>query len=479
MTRKLVLPLLLILAMVILAACPAAAPTTAPAEAPVAEAPPAEAPAAEAPPAEAPAAEAPAPSGVTELNIFWAQWDPADFLQQLVADYEAETGIKVNVIQEPWQSFGNLFFAEMAAGGDAWDMVIGDSQWLGQSTTAGYYVDMTEFLTSTGIKDTVTPATLTYYGEYPAGSGTYWAYPTEGDANGWAYRKDLFEDPEEMAAFEAEYGYPLAVPETYEQFMDIAQFFTRPDEGLYGVAAYTQMDYDGMTMGVENAMFPFGGSWFGDGYQVMGVVNSPENVAAVQFYRDLYDCCQGPGLSNAFFTETNDAMISGQVAMSMNYFAFFPALVNEGTNPDYFDKMGFFANPAGPTGERGAGLGGQGMSVLSFISPERQQAAFDFIKWFAQEEVQAKWAELGGYTCNSNVLESDTFLNANPYNPAFAETMTFVKDFFNIPPYGELLSVAQQGFGRFILEGQGTAQETMDTMAAEFDEILRETGYIQ
>ena len=126
----------------------------------------------------------------------------------------------------------------------------------GPGTTSGYYVDLTDFLTSTGIKDTVTPATLTYYGEYPAGSGTYWAYPTEGDANGWSYRKDLFEDPEEMEAFKAKYGYDLAVPTTYEQFLDIAKFFTRPDQGLYGVATYTQKDYDGMTMGVENAMFP-------------------------------------------------------------------------------------------------------------------------------------------------------------------------------------------------------------------------------
>jgi multiple sugar transport system substrate-binding protein len=475
MYRKLLLPFLLVLSMLVLAACPAAAPAPAPAEQPAA---PAEEPAT---PAEEPAAPAEEPadtSGVTELNILWAQWDPADYLQQLAADYEAETGIKVNVIQEPWGTFQDRFFAEMAAGGDAWDMVIGDSQWLGQSTTAGYYVDLTEFLTETGIKDTVTPATLTYYGEYPVGSGTYWAYPTEGDANGWAYRKDLFEDPEEMAAFEAEYGYPLAVPETYEQFMDIANFFTRPDDGLYGVATYTQMDYDGMTMGVENAMFPFGGSWFGEGYQVQGIVNSPENVAAAQFYHDLYACCQAPGLSNAFFTETNDAMISGQAAMSMNYFAFFPALVNQGTNPDYYDKMGFFANPAGPGGDRGAGLGGQGTSIISFISPERQQAAKDFIQWFAQEEVQAKWAELGGYTCNSNVLESEAFLAANPYNPAFAETMTFVKDFFNIPPYGQLLEVAQRGFGQFILEDQGTAQETMDTMAAEFETILKETGFI-
>jgi multiple sugar transport system substrate-binding protein len=42
-------------------------------------------------------------------------------------------------------------------------------------------------------------------------------------------------------------------------------------------------------------------------------------------------------------------MIGGQVAMSMNYFAFFPALVNPGTNPYYHDKTGFFPNPKGPT----------------------------------------------------------------------------------------------------------------------------------
>jgi multiple sugar transport system substrate-binding protein len=468
MTRKLALPVLLILAMMILAACPSATPAPAPA--------PAQQPAAEQP-AAAPAA--PAASDVKELKILWAQWDPADFLAQLVKDYEAETGIKVTIVQEPWGSFGDRFFAEMAAGGTAWDMVIGDSQWLGQGSTLGYYVDLTDFLTSTGIKDTVTPATLIYYGEYPAGSGQYWGYPTEGDADGWAYRKDLFEDPAEMAAFEAEYGYPLDVPETYEQLMDIAKFFTRPDQGLYGLAIYSQKDYDAITMGVENTMFSWGGDWFGDGYQVLGVTNSPENVEALQFYRDLYDCCQGPGLSNAFFAETNDAMIGGQVAMSMNYFAFFPALVNPGTNPNYHDKIGFFPNPKGPTGQQGAALGGQGMSVISFISPERQQASLDFIKWFAQEEVQAKWAELGGYTCNSNVLESEAFLNANPYNPAFAETMTFVKDFFNIPPYAQLLQVSQSEFSKFVVEGVGTAQETMDTMAQEFDRILRAEGFIQ
>jgi multiple sugar transport system substrate-binding protein len=149
----------------------------------------------------APAAtEAPVGPAVTEINILWAQWDPADYLQQIANKYEEETGIKVNIIQEPWGTFGDRFFTEMAAGGDAWDMVVGDSQWLGQGATQGHYLDMTDFLVGEGIDKTVTPATLASYGEYPAGSGTYYAYPTEGDADGWAYRKDLFEDPAEMAA---------------------------------------------------------------------------------------------------------------------------------------------------------------------------------------------------------------------------------------------------------------------------------------
>jgi multiple sugar transport system substrate-binding protein len=462
MSKKLLITLLLILAMA-LVACGGAEE-----EEPVEEAAPAEE---EAAPAEEEIAE------ISELNILWAQWDPADFLQEIGNMYEAETGIKINVIQEPWGSFGDLFFTEMAAQGDSWDMVVGDSQWLGQGATQGHYLDLTDFMVSKGIADSVTEATLTYYGEYPTGSGTYWAFPTEGDADGWAYRADLFEDPAEMAAFEEEYGYSLAPPDNYDQLMDIANFFTRPDDGIYGVAIYTQADYDALTMGVENTMFSWGANWQDENNNVLGVVNSPEAIESVQFYRDLYDCCQGPGLSNAFFAEVNDAFTSGQVAMVMNYFAFFPALINPETNP-HAEGTGFFVNPAGPGGDQFAAMGGQGVSVISYIPDERKEASKDFIQWFAQEDIQAEWARLGGYSNNANVLQTEEFLNATPYNAAFAETMTFVKDFWNIPEFGELLEITQRELGRFIVEGEGTAEEAMNNIAEEHDRILREKGYI-
>jgi multiple sugar transport system substrate-binding protein len=54
------------------------------------------------------------------------------------------------------------------------------------------------------------------------------------------YRADLYDDPAERAGFAEQFGYPLAAPDTWEQYLDQARWFTRPDEGRYGtiVAGY-------------------------------------------------------------------------------------------------------------------------------------------------------------------------------------------------------------------------------------------------
>ena len=135
-------------------------------------------------------------------------------------------------------------------------MVVGDSQWLGAGSTGGHYVDLTDFFDEHNVAELMAPATVKSYAEY---DGKYWAIPAEGDANGWAYRKDWFEDPEEMAAFKAKYGYDLARAEDLKELRDIAEFFHRPDENRYGIAIYTDNSYDALVMGVENALFSYGG----------------------------------------------------------------------------------------------------------------------------------------------------------------------------------------------------------------------------
>jgi multiple sugar transport system substrate-binding protein len=401
-----------------------------------------------------------------ELTIFWAEWDPANYLQELVNDYTAETGVTVTVETTPWSDFQTKTFAELNAQGDAYDMVVGDSQWLGTASTAGHYVDLTPFFQQHNLDEVFVPATVEYYSRY---DGKNWSIPVEGDANGWAYRKDWFEDPTEMANFKAKYGYDLGLPKNYKELIDIAEFFTRPEENRYGVALYTQTAYDAMAMGVEQTIFTWGGE-LGDYAtgQVDGIINSPQNVEALEAYRKLYTFTP-PNWSQAFFIENNQAFTEGLVAMTMNYFAFFPALANEATNP-HAANTGYFANPPGPNGDQHAALGGQGISIITYS--QNQEESYKFLEWFIREDVQKKWGELGGYTCHAAVLNSEEFLNATPYNRAFADSMKIVKDFWAVPVFADMLFQMNDRLHPYITTGEGSAKEALDALAADWNATL-------
>ena len=79
-----------------------------------------------------------AAASAEELTIFWAEWDPANYLQELVNEYTNETGVTVTVQTTPWPDFQTKAFAEFNAKGDAYDMVVGNSQWLGAGSTGGH-----------------------------------------------------------------------------------------------------------------------------------------------------------------------------------------------------------------------------------------------------------------------------------------------------------------------------------------------------
>src|ERR1700751_6408317 len=100
-----------------------------------------------------------------------------------------------------------------------------------------------------------------------------------------------------------------------------------------------------------------------------GFVNSPEAVKALEFYKSLYKCCTAPGMSNAYMSEGLDAFKSGQVALQMNFFAFFPGLYKDPNAGG--DKIGFFSNPAATS--QATQLGGQGISVVSSSKNQRER----------------------------------------------------------------------------------------------------------
>jgi multiple sugar transport system substrate-binding protein len=159
--------------------------------------------------------------------------------------------------------------------------------------------------------------------------------------------------------------------------------------------------------------------------------------------------------------------------MTMNYFAFLPALANPEMSK-YANVTGFFSMPKGPGG-RYAALGGQGASIISYS--KKQDLALAWLDWFVKPEVQAKWAELGGYTCDLKTLQSEKFLNMTPYNRAFMETMQMVKDFWAVPEYAELLEVCQRYFHEAVVAGTVSPKDAMDGIAKEWTDIFQKFGY--
>ncbi len=415
-----------------------------------------------------------------KLTLCWAAWDPANALVELSKTFEAQTNTDMSFEFVPWPNFADRMLNELNSGGTLCDLLIGDSQWIGGAAENGNYVKLNDFFAQEGISmDDFIPATVTGYAEWPKGTPNYWALPAYADVVGWTYRKDWFERPELQGEFKETYGYDLGVPANLEQLKDIAQFFQgREIDGktVYGAAIYTERGSEGITMGVTNALYNYGFEYQNPNkpYDLQGYVNSPGAVAGLEYYKELYDTGTPPGSSNWYMGEDIDAYKSGQVALQMNFAFIWPG-VNADPNVGG-DRTGYFANPPGPAGQF-AQLGGQGISVVA--NTDNMEGALAYIKWFAQPDVQAQWTEMGGASAMRSVVEAPDFAGKQPYNQAFLDSMAIVKDFWAEPSYASLLLPMQSRVHNYVIAGQGTAQEALDGLVADWTEVFQDEGLIE
>lgn len=153
-------------------------------------------------------------------------------LQPIADLYQDETGTEVTLVELPYAGLYDRISSELQAGKPSFDIAALDAIWLpafapGLAPLDDLFTDDVESDLFGGL---VSESQV---------DGTFVGMPVWTNSEILFYRTDLFEDPKNMTDFEAKYGYALTAPTTWEQYRDIAEFFTRDTDGdgaidLYG-----------------------------------------------------------------------------------------------------------------------------------------------------------------------------------------------------------------------------------------------------
>jgi multiple sugar transport system substrate-binding protein len=254
-------------------------------------------------------------------------------------------GIELQVTNLPYDQLQTKTFAELATRAPAHDIYVIDTPWtptlthvlepldsyIGSAAMNKHSEINIEDFVPKGFYDTsvynVKNPSLTFgdtrsidMGAIAKGGFNVLGLPIQGNALTMAYRKDLFDSPTEKAAFKQKYGRELAVPSTWDDFTDVASFFTRPGEKLYGTTLLA-----GVGDWSIDDFKTFAGSYGADGHLIDGhmkiQITSSEAVAALQYYVDLINKYKvtPPGTTSASWDNATSSFASGLTAMTMNY----------------------------------------------------------------------------------------------------------------------------------------------------------------
>lgn len=136
------------------------------------------------------------------------------------------------------------------------------------------------------------------------------------------YRKDLFEDASEKENFKKQFGYDLQPPKTWEQFMQIATFFNRPKQNLFGCVFANYPDGHNMVFDFCLQLWTRGGSLLDETNQIN--INNNAAIKALDFYRDIVNNSKTTHPKSKEFgsVEAGIAFATGEAAMAINWFGF-------------------------------------------------------------------------------------------------------------------------------------------------------------
>ena len=220
-------------------------------------------------------------------------------------------GVTLNHIGLPFVGQYEKLVSELTARSSAYDLLVFPPYFLGDFAALGFLRDLDQY------KQVLDPQLDDYLPVYRdpviKRDGKLYALMYDGDNLQVIYRTDLFNDPTEQKNFKAKYGWDLAPPKTWDQFMQIAEFFTRPPK-LYGTAFYAQRGF--CYAWFINIFAGMGGRWFSD--DMKPGINSEAGVKALEMLVKQKQYSP-PNILQIGYPELNDAFLNGSTAMVVQW----------------------------------------------------------------------------------------------------------------------------------------------------------------
>lgn len=310
-------------------------------------------------------------------------------------------------------------------------------------TYAGESYDIDDFL----------PGLFQTYGYY---DGKLVAIPYKPDVMLLFYRKDLFEDEAVKAAYQEKYGEELKVPETNEEMVQVAEFFTKsqnPDSPVdYG---YCAMMLKGST---RLLFFNRGGDDIDENLKPN--MNNEEGIKAMNLILDLQKSAPKEWVQMGW-DEANQFFANGNAAMMEQWPGLWLTCQAEGSAVK--DKVGVAVAPGNtPT------LGGWGASIAS--ESQNKELAWKFIEFMTSKDGELLKIENTMDPCRASTYEIPQVQDSSELYEALMESFNYAKTLadVDVPYISSKLCDVMETYIQQAMEGAITPEEAVSGMEKEF-----------
>lgn len=294
-------------------------------------------------------------------------------------------------------------------------------------------------------------------GYLPGPTGSLFGLPFGSETSVLFYRQDIFEK------------HGLAVPETYEQLLDVACKIPQLEPGMGGMASRAASGHHASHAWLLH-LAPLGGRVFDDNWNP--ILNNEAGIAAAEALKKLVDC--GPAGSAAFGpAEAANAFAQGQAAMFLDTIAYAADFQNPAKST-VMGNVGYATHPMGV--RRGSQTGGFGLAIPR--NAENPEAAFLLMQWLTSKQGDLAVAMAGG-----NPSRFSTYANAElqakyPWSAAFGEALEFADPDWRpiIPAWGRINADIGTTMSQVLTENLDI-KTALDGIAERTRALMAEEGY--